>query len=703
MRIRIVAIGILLLLTAAITAAMQNGNDLYQQGLARETAGDIKGAIQVFERIVRDSSSNRTLAAKALLQLGRWSELVGQDQAQKYYGRVIREFADQTEAAAEAQRRLAALAPTAMSAATSGAIQTLPELSNRSADLLAVFRDGSKAIVMDWSKGQNIALYDFSKKQRNPLTDLAYSAGWTYFAVLSPDERSVAYQQLDYQAQLYELRVVTLDGRSRVVYRAERDSYVQPVGWTPDGATLVAAVRRPDKTWAVGTIPATGGRFTPIRSFAWSEIAPRMSPDGRFIAYQAGEPGLRDVHVIGLDGSNAHQITDDPADEMEPIWSPDNRRIAFKRNHLGSISLWAVEVKDGKPTGPPVKLRDGMQTVRLIDWNRRGIFYLEQTSTSDLYTVPMDPIEARPTGPPRLIPYSRTGRNVSPVWSPDGSLLAFVSSVAAEPSRRYVVVMPAEGGQAREFLIPTTAWGTNLWDPGDLRWFGDGHGLGFSGNNNRGVPAAFRLLLETGKWDTIPLPSDEDRTRIEWNRDGSAFYFARQFTENSGIFQHAVNGDAERPVYSLKGLVRSLEFSPDRKWLAIPHWGSSRDNNNSVTGRIVIVDVETGETRTPVDVTRNSTDGLPNLVGWTPSGDLLVEHLENGGAASGTVILPINGGAPRSITIPAFPSSAPGEEQRVAKLSPDGRSMVLRRTSHRWEAFIIENPLATLNAATRSR
>ena len=88
MRIRIAAIRILLVLSATLTAAMQSGNDLYQQGLARETAGDIKGAFQIFERIVRDFSSNRTLTAKALLQLGRWSELLGQDQATKYYDRL---------------------------------------------------------------------------------------------------------------------------------------------------------------------------------------------------------------------------------------------------------------------------------------------------------------------------------------------------------------------------------------------------------------------------------------------------------------------------------------------------------------------------------------------------------------------------------------------------------------------------------------
>src|SRR6476646_1228474 len=115
MRLRIGAIAMLILLSVAATAAMQNGNDLYQQGLARETAGDIKGAIQIFERIVRDFSSNRTLTARALLQLGRWSDLVEQDQARKYYERVVREFSDQpdqTDLVVQAKARLAILVPT---------------------------------------------------------------------------------------------------------------------------------------------------------------------------------------------------------------------------------------------------------------------------------------------------------------------------------------------------------------------------------------------------------------------------------------------------------------------------------------------------------------------------------------------------------------------------------------------------------------
>src|SRR5262245_9291373 len=107
MRTRICTIGIGFLLSIA-TLTAQNATDLYQQGLAREKAGDIPGAIQIFERIVRDFPSNRSMVARALVQLGDWSELLGRTQATNYYTRVIREYGDQGESSAQARKRLAA-------------------------------------------------------------------------------------------------------------------------------------------------------------------------------------------------------------------------------------------------------------------------------------------------------------------------------------------------------------------------------------------------------------------------------------------------------------------------------------------------------------------------------------------------------------------------------------------------------------------
>jgi hypothetical protein len=91
-------------------------------------------------------------------------------------------------------------------------------------------------------------------------------------------------------------------------------------------------------------------------------------------------------------------------------------------------------------------------------------------------------------------------------------------------------------------------------------------------------------------------------------------------------------------------------------------------------------------------------------MGWTPSGDLLVMRRSEGGSAF--QLVPVNGGAPRSFTIPPFVPSRPGEvySELVAKWSPDGRTMVLGRTSlGGGGAFVIEHPLAAVRATPVSR
>jgi Tol biopolymer transport system component len=704
---------------AVITSQTSNGHALFEQALAKERVeGNLPEAIRLYERVVAEFASDRSLAARALVQVGQCYEKLGRGEAVKAYERLVRDFSDQAGAVATARARLAALVRTPPATATppSMTVQPLPDVKDMT---LAVTLDGTRAIVWDFSKGQNLAVHDFSRKQTRRVTDLDWNSGLIDFPVWSPDARQVAYQQNNYEQGkdvTSDLHVTSLDGRSSVAYHTNLYGGVQPVGWTPDGATLVAVVGRADKTWAIGTVPVKGGQFTQLRSFGWSydprDGSPRVSPDGRFVAYLEGERGVRDVHVVSLDGRQAFRITTDPADDFAPIWSPDGRHLAFKSNRLGSVSMWAVEVKDGQPVGQPLKLKEGLQSAQVINWTERGIVYVEAVRTSELFTVSVNPVDGRPTDPPRPISYYRSGHNISPVWSPDGGRLAFVSSTTADPNRRFVVVMPREGGQAREFLIPTTSW-LNQTTPFDLRWFGNGRGLGLSGTDTRGAPTLFRLRLDTGEWETFPLPERAYLRRTEWNHDGSVFYFSSPTLGNAadgGIFERVLNGDRERLVYPLppSSVATFLEFGPDRKWLA---FRQSTVEGKWETDRIVAVDVTTGNTRTVI-VEPSNDAGWINIASWTPSGDLLVNRLsgqvaETAGAVAETLLVPAGGGAPRPFPVPRIAPAGPGpgdtSRERLVKWSPDGRTMVLGRQSRGGDTYVIENPLAAVRAAAVSR
>ena len=79
---------ILALTIAAPPAGAQTGEDLYQRALVLERSnGEVREAIQLYERIVRDFASDRTLAARALLRLGMAHEILGNAEARMAYER----------------------------------------------------------------------------------------------------------------------------------------------------------------------------------------------------------------------------------------------------------------------------------------------------------------------------------------------------------------------------------------------------------------------------------------------------------------------------------------------------------------------------------------------------------------------------------------------------------------------------------------
>ena len=523
-----------------------------------------------------------------------------------------------------------------------------------------------------------------------------------YYAAWSPDGRRIAYQQCNWQPPPgCELRVATLAGESDVVFRNEAGYSVVPAGWLPDGSALVVALDRADKTLSIGLVPTAGGSFTALRSISgWAGIYPEpvsVSPDRGWIAFTEGSP--RDIHVISPDGRTARRITNHPADDHRPLWSPDGRHLAFLSTRNGNTALWTVAIRDGQPAAEPVRVKDGMQDATLRSWTARGLAYSESSRTTDIYTVPVDPASGEPIGSPRQIPYGRTGRNVGPRWSPDGKYLAFVSSSPAEPDRRAVVLLPSGGGAPREFPIPTSVY-RSADSPGELRWFGDSRGLGFHGYDPRGERTLFRLTLATGDWKTFPFPVPLPGAGIEWDVDGSRYYYNSNFqnpTRGPGgnrIVERDLQSDRERVVFrgNEKGFDYYLgfKFSPDRRLLAF----------RSDQG-IWILDVETGEAR-------RVHDDVQETPTWSPNGRALLvprtETPQTDKQVANLRLIPVDGGEVRQIPLGAeltrLLSSSRGTQRPMSSLawSPDGGRLAFVLRARRDETLVLENPLALASA-----
>ena len=81
----------------------------------------------------------------------------------------------------------------------------------------------------------------------------------------------------------------------------------------------------------------------PVTSTPGDERDPALSPDGRRVAFawDGGQPdgpeGGRqfDVYVQDVDGGGLVRLTNHPADDLSPAWSPDGARVAFVRCGVG--------------------------------------------------------------------------------------------------------------------------------------------------------------------------------------------------------------------------------------------------------------------------------------------------------------------------------------------------------------------------------
>src|SRR5215831_13685853 len=106
-----IVIVVVLLATSFAVAQKDDQAEVLMQAAHQKqlVEGQLEEAIQLYKRIVQEHSGNHAVAAQALLEIGQCYEKLGNTEARKAYERLLRDYGDQNEAAAQARARLAAL------------------------------------------------------------------------------------------------------------------------------------------------------------------------------------------------------------------------------------------------------------------------------------------------------------------------------------------------------------------------------------------------------------------------------------------------------------------------------------------------------------------------------------------------------------------------------------------------------------------
>jgi TolB protein len=268
-----------------------------------------------------------------------------------------------------------------------------------------------------------------------------------------------------------------------------------------------------------------------------ADSEPDWSPDGRRVAFRrfvAGAAGQRaQVFVVGADGRGLRNLSGASctasclADE-EPAWSPDGKRIAFVR------SLGSPPPARPRAVGIFVMNADGTHVRQLTQ--RNGTFHTEDRA---------------------------------PSWSPNGRQIAFMSANTTfrPPGASTIYVINADGTHARSVRSLPHAWpgaGAPSWSPDGKRllystycWFG-----------NCGQPPVGAQLFTIGADGKTP----RQLTRLagnaldpRWSPDGKKIVFVRnaRVGPDGDVYTVGADGKGLRRVTNAAGLgARDPDWGP---------------------------------------------------------------------------------------------------------------------------------------------
>jgi len=172
----------------------------------------------------------------------------------------------------------------------------------------------------------------------------------------------------------------------------EGPSYLH--GWSPDNRYLVYTAERGNDNYDIYRSPAEGGEEVRLTDHPALDDGPEYTPDGEHIYFNSTRSGLMQLWRMKPDGSDQEQVTDDDLNNWFPHLSPDGKRIVFISYRKGDVD----------PADHPFYKHVYLRLMPSQGGEAKVIAYV----------------------------YGGQGTINVPSWSPDGKKVAFVSNTVME-------------------------------------------------------------------------------------------------------------------------------------------------------------------------------------------------------------------------------------------------------------------------------
>lgn len=270
-----------------------------------------------------------------------------------------------------------------------------------------------------------------------------------------------------------------------------------------------------------------GGIYLPIIS------APSVTDS---LAFTSDHDGNDEIYLMNSDGSNITRLTNNPANDWAPAWSPDGNWLAFTSDRDGDAEIYVMRVNG---TGLH-KLTDNTAYDCCADWSPDGTKIAFNSNypdgDQDIYVINVDG-----TGRKNLTNFSAD--DWSPEWSPNGAEILFD---ARRDGHADIYVMNADGTNPRRLTTRYSAQRGGHWSPG-------GQKIVYHSNQQLANPDQVGyehifMMRRDGTLQTQLTHSAADDMFPDWHDNGHLIVFTSWRNGNGEIYVMNQDGTGVKQI-----------------------------------------------------------------------------------------------------------------------------------------------------------
>jgi len=305
------------------------------------------------------------------------------------------------------------------------------------------------AFVSDRDGSYKIYLIDSAHNLMRQLSDLNVAAcclSW------SPDGAQIIVPVLDdSNVRLYrmnrngsELHLLTND-----VTWSENNAV-----WSP-GGQKVAFMRNPNLAdWEIAVIDLLSGATQQLTDNTADDVMPIWSPDEQYILFTSNQGSSNAIYRINLDGSGRRSLTDNPFHNVAVAFSPDGQSILFSvADRIGNADIYVMNadgsgyrrLTSGAVNNFSAYAPDGRQIV----------FVSTRDGEEEIYVMYAD-------GTDQTQLTDNDSLDWLPSWSPDGQQILFLSQ---RDGNTELYLMDADGQNQRRLTDHPALDTYPAWQP----------------------------------------------------------------------------------------------------------------------------------------------------------------------------------------------------------------------------------------------